>query len=110
MYLIGGNRGGRPEWPRNVLEYDLAANKWSAKKQVPFSGDHMAAAESGGKIYVFGGQAEGGVNKPLNTAWEYNPAADSWRRSRRCRPAARRRLPSKPAAGSTSSAATRMGV
>ena len=62
-----------------VLEYDLASNRWTSKKPVPFSGDHMAAAESGGKIYVFGGQAEGGANKPLNTAWEYDPAADSWK-------------------------------
>ena len=79
LYLIGGNRGGRPQWPRVVLEYDLAANRWTQKKQVPFSGDHMAAAESGGKIYVFGGQGEGGATKPLNTAWEYDPAADSWK-------------------------------
>ena len=33
----------------------------------------------GGKIYVVGGQGEGGVNKPLNTTWEYDPAADAWR-------------------------------
>jgi len=79
LYLIGGNRGGRPEWPRHVLEYDLAANRWTAKKPTPFSGDHMAAAAVGAKIYVFGGQGEGGVTKPLNTAWEYDPAADSWR-------------------------------
>ena len=79
LYLIGGNRGGRPQWPRVVLEYDLAGNRWTTKKPVPFSADHMAAAESGGKIYVFGGQGEGGVNKPLDTAWEYDPAADSWK-------------------------------
>lgn len=79
LYLIGGNRGGRPEWPRHVLEYNLAADRWTTKKPVPFPGDHMAAASVGGRIYVFGGQAEGGVNKPLNTSWEYDPGADSWR-------------------------------
>jgi N-acetylneuraminic acid mutarotase len=91
LYLIGGNRGGRPEWPRHVLEYDLAANTWTSKKPVPFSADHMAAVGTsvgtsggtsggaGGKIYVFGGQGEGGVNKPLTTAWEYDPAADAWK-------------------------------
>jgi N-acetylneuraminic acid mutarotase len=79
LYLIGGNRSGRPEWPRHVLEYDLAANKWTAKKPAPFPGDHMAATSLGGKIYVFGGQAEGGVNKPLNTSWEYDPSSDAWR-------------------------------
>ncbi len=79
LYLIGGNRSGRPQWPRIVLEYDLAADRWTSKKPVPFSADHMAAAEAGGKIYVFGGQGEGGVNKPLNTAWEYDPAVDAWK-------------------------------
>ncbi|MBI2185896.1 MAG: galactose oxidase [Acidobacteria bacterium] len=79
LYLLGGNRGGRKEWPRHVLEYDLASDRWTTKKPVPFPGDHMAAAALGGKIYVFGGQAEGGVNKPLNTAWEYDAAADAWR-------------------------------
>lgn len=79
LYLIGGNRGGRPQWPRVVLEYDLAGNTWTSKKQVPFSADHMTAVETGGKIYLFGGQGEGGANKPLNTAWEYDPAADAWK-------------------------------
>lgn len=78
LYLIGGNRGGRPEWPRHVLEYDLAANRWTTKTPTPFSADHMAAAAAGGKIYVFGGQGEGGVNKPLNSTWAYDPAADTW--------------------------------
>jgi N-acetylneuraminic acid mutarotase len=79
LYLIGGNRGGSREWPRTVLEYDLAADRWTTKKPVPFSGDHMAAAALAGKIYVFGGQAEAGIKQPLNTAWEYDPAADTWR-------------------------------
>jgi N-acetylneuraminic acid mutarotase len=79
LYLLGGNRGNRPEWPRHVLEYDLAADRWSTKKPVPFPGDHMAAAALGGKVYVFGGQAEAGLKQLLNTTWEYDPAADSWR-------------------------------
>ncbi|MBI4887911.1 MAG: hypothetical protein HY824_12520 [Acidobacteria bacterium] len=79
LYLIGGNRGNSKEWPRTVIEYDLATDKWTTKKPVPFSGDHMAAAALGGRIYLFGGQAEGGVNKPLNASWEYDPAADAWK-------------------------------
>src|SRR5918994_3307210 len=53
LYLIGGNRGGRPEWPRHVVEYNLATNTWATKKPAPFSGDHMSAAALAGKIYVF---------------------------------------------------------
>ena len=79
LYLIGGNRGGSPQWPRTVLEYDLASDRWSTKKPVPFPGDHMAAAALAGKIYVFGGQAEAGIKQPLTTAWEYDPATDAWR-------------------------------
>jgi N-acetylneuraminic acid mutarotase len=79
LYLMGGNRGNRKEWPRHVLEYDLAADRWATKKPVPFPGDHMAAAALGGKIYVFGGQAEAGIKQPLNTTWEYDPRADTWR-------------------------------
>jgi N-acetylneuraminic acid mutarotase len=79
LYLIGGNRGGRPEWPRHVMEYNLATNAWTTKKPMPFPADHMAAAALGGKVYMFGGQGEGGVKQPLNTSWEYDPAADTWR-------------------------------
>jgi N-acetylneuraminic acid mutarotase len=83
LYLIGGNIGGRPAHPRHVLEYDLAADKWTSKKPVPFSGDHMTAADYRGRIYVFGGQgagvAGGGANKPFDIAWEYDPAGDAWK-------------------------------
>lgn len=79
LYLIGGNRGPRPAWPRHVLEYDLAANRWTSRKQVPFSADHMAAAAIGGTVYLFGGQGERGINDPLNATWEYDLSADAWR-------------------------------
>ena len=32
LYLIGGNRGALPQWPRTVLEYEVAANRWISKK------------------------------------------------------------------------------
>ena len=62
-----------------MLEYDLAANRWTAEEAGAVSGRPHGGRCGGGKIYVFGGQAEGGVNKPLNTAWEYDPATDAWR-------------------------------
>jgi N-acetylneuraminic acid mutarotase len=87
LYLIGGNSavltpGGRNMHPARVLEYDLAADKWTQKKQVPFFADHMTAAAFNGKIYVFGGSGAMTQEAPsatLDTAWEYDPAADSWK-------------------------------
>jgi N-acetylneuraminic acid mutarotase len=88
LHLIGGNAvnvGGRSVHPARVLEYDLATDRWTSKKSVPFGADHMAAAEHQGKIYVFGGQGpqqpnDGGPSGfPLDKTWEYDPAADSWK-------------------------------
>ena len=87
LYLIGGNAvnvGGKPVHPARVLEYDMATDKWTLKKPVPFGADHMAAAEYQGKIYVFGGQGpqkpnEGPSGFPSDRAWEYDPAADAWK-------------------------------
>lgn len=88
LYLIGGNAavltpGAKATHPARVLEYDLAADKWTQKKQVPFFADHMtAAAASNGKIYVFGGSGamtQEAASGTLDTAWEYDPAADTWK-------------------------------
>ena len=56
LYLLGGNPvglTGKP--PGSVWEYDPAADKWTKKKDMPLAAHHLAVAESGGKIYVFGG-------------------------------------------------------
>ena len=87
LYLIGGNAtvltpGGRNTRPARVLEYDLATDKWTQKKQVPFFADHMIAATMNGKIYVFGGTGAMKLEDmagTLNTSWEYDPAADAWK-------------------------------
>src|SRR5258705_12480776 len=69
--------------PGAVWEYDPAGDKWMKKKNMPLAAHHVAVAENGGKIYVFGGgvqkQAGGPSYVPLNNAWEYDPAADAWK-------------------------------
>ena len=84
LYLFGGNPvgiNGAP--PGAVWEYDPAGDKWTRKKNMPVAAHHLAVAENGGKIYVFGGgvqrQAGGPNYVPVNNAWEYDPAADSWK-------------------------------
>ena len=87
LYLIGGNAavftpGARAMHPARVQEYDLAADKWTQKKPVPFFADHMSTAAYNGKIYVFGGTGamrQEDPNATLDTAWEYDPAADTWK-------------------------------
>src|SRR5262249_8001211 len=87
LYLIGGNAavltpGARATHPARVMVYDLAANTWTEKKQTPFFADHMTAATANGKIYVFGGSGAMTQEAPsatLDNAWEYDPAADTWR-------------------------------
>jgi len=87
LYAFGGNTvevGGKPGAPPGVvLEYDPAGDKWTKKKNMQLPAHHVAVAESGGKIYVFGGAVQrqpGGPNYiPVNNSWEYDPAADTWK-------------------------------
>lgn len=80
MYVIGGFGGGKGRGL--VYEYDPAGDKWTKKKPMARPAHHEALAEYRGKIYVFGGfvaPASGGGWEPIDNAWEYDPAADSWK-------------------------------
>jgi len=87
LYLIGGNAavmtpGAKSTHPARVLAYDLAGDKWTEKKPTPFFADHMTTAAGNGKIYIFGGSGAMTQEAPsatLDTAWEYDPAADTWK-------------------------------
>jgi N-acetylneuraminic acid mutarotase len=84
LYLFGGNPVGMTGTPPGaVWEYDPAGDKWTKKKNMPLAAHHVAVAENGGKVYVIGGgaqkQAGGPSYVPANNAWEYDPAADSWK-------------------------------
>lgn len=82
MYVLGGFAGGRLG---RVYEYDPAIDKWTQKKPMARPVHHQAMAEFRGKIYVFGGfvnqpSSEGLAGwEPVDNAWEYDPAADSWK-------------------------------
>jgi N-acetylneuraminic acid mutarotase len=82
MYVFGGLA---PAWkPKGfVYEYDPATDKWTKKKPMALPSHHVALAELNGKIYVFGGfkPPESGPPAwvPIDNAWEYDPAADSWK-------------------------------
>jgi len=82
LYVFGGLA---PGWKPRALayEYDPATDKWTKKKPMAFPSHHVALAELNGKIYVFGGfvlpSAGPPAWVPIDNAWEYNPANDSWK-------------------------------
>ncbi len=82
LYVFGGLA---PGWkPKGlVYEYDPATDQWSKKKSMALASHHVALAELNGKIYVVGGfvlpKSGPPAWEPINNAWEYDPANDSWK-------------------------------
>ena len=71
-----------------VYEYDPASDSWTKKKPMPIPTHHQSMVAYGGKIYMFGGftlptaqgaAGGGGAWVPIDNAWEYDPATDTWR-------------------------------
>src|ERR1700704_4755626 len=61
-------------------EYDPATDKWRARAPLPRALDHIGSAVLNGKVYAVGGFVGGGVHRDgQNTAFEYDPALDTWR-------------------------------
>jgi N-acetylneuraminic acid mutarotase len=90
--ISGATAGGRmyvfaglaPIWKPvgMVYEYDPRTDKWTKKRPMALPSHHVAFTEFRGKIYAFGGFVlpESGPPgwTPINNAWEYDPAADTW--------------------------------
>jgi N-acetylneuraminic acid mutarotase len=82
MYVFAGLI---PIWkPKGlVYEYDPATDHWTKKKPMALPSHHVAFTEYHGKIYAFGGfvypVSGPAAWTPINNAWEYDPAADTWK-------------------------------
>jgi N-acetylneuraminic acid mutarotase len=82
LYVFGGLA---PGWKPKALvyEYDPGGDSWTKKRSMPLASHHVAAAELNGKIYMFGGFKYPDAGKPgwqpIDNAWEYDPAADTWK-------------------------------
>src|SRR5580692_9341707 len=82
MYVFAGLA---PVWKPvgMVYEYDPATNNWTKKKPMALPSHHVAFTEYHGKIYAFGGfvypTSGPAAWVPINNAWEYDPAADTWK-------------------------------
>src|SRR2546427_182367 len=91
--LLGASANGRlyvfcglaPGWKPigMVYEYDPGADRWAKKNTMPLASHHVAFTEYRGKIYAFGGfvlpQSGPAAWVPIDNAWEYDPALDTWR-------------------------------
>jgi N-acetylneuraminic acid mutarotase len=82
MYVFAGLA---PVWKPvgMVYEYNPVTNQWTKKEPMALPSHHVAFATYGNKIYAFGGFVlpESGPPAwvPINNAWEYDPAADTWK-------------------------------
>jgi N-acetylneuraminic acid mutarotase len=85
LYVMGGWDDGKARGAN--YEYDPVTDKWTRKSPMPKPAHHAAMAAGNGKIYVIGGFVPpkdtaiplGGAWEPIDSAWEYDPAADSWK-------------------------------
>ena len=85
LYVFGGWDGGKARGA--AYEYDPATDKWTKKTSMPRPAHHAALAAANGKIYVIGGFVPpkdtaipvGGAWEPIDNAWEYDIASDSWK-------------------------------
>ncbi len=85
LYVVGGWDDGKAGGV--TYEYDPATDKWTKKQSMPRPAHHAALAAANGKIYVMGGFIPpsdtalplGAAWQPIDNAWEYDPAADSWK-------------------------------
>src|SRR6476661_3074026 len=85
LYVIGGWDDGKAAGV--TYEYDPATDKWTKKQPMPKPAHHAALAAANGKIYVMGGFVApsdtalplGAAWQPIDNAWQYDPAADTWK-------------------------------
>lgn len=83
VYVLGGYPPGRI--PSDVVQvYDVAADRWALGPALPVPMHHTMAAGVNGRLYMIGGEFDGaGTGRPevyLNTVYELDPQAGSWRR------------------------------
>lgn len=81
IWVLGGYPPGR--LPSNLVQvYDPAANRWTLGPSLPQPIHHTHAAAVGGKLYVIGGEIDGGSTgkSPVFVAqtWVHDPAVGGW--------------------------------
>jgi hypothetical protein len=75
MLLIGGMCNYYPGRSAEVWEYDVSANSWQRRADLPRPLVDHTAVEANGRVWVFGGNGDGGLS---NDIYRYDPQFDSW--------------------------------
>jgi N-acetylneuraminic acid mutarotase len=80
IYLIDGY--GADTVPSTLVQvYDTVGKQWKQASPAPEALHHLGVAAVDGKIYVVGGFAKSFRERaPVDSAWQYDPAADRWER------------------------------
>ena len=83
LYIIQGLTDGGFQPMGVVYVYDPASKSWTKKSPMPEPHVHHGMTVAlNDKIYVFGGFMRPGKDiawQPVDNAWEYSPATDSWK-------------------------------
>lgn len=84
LYVLSGlnNQPGVVTPAGHNWQYDEAGNTWTERAKMPVPAHHIAVTTLDDKIYVFGGfvrPANVVAWQPINKAFEYDPAKDTWR-------------------------------
>src|SRR5438093_13342026 len=80
IYLIDGY--GADTVPSTLVQvYDTVAKQWKQASLASEALYHLKITAVDGKIYVVGGFAESlGERTPVDSVWQYDPAAHRWER------------------------------
>ena len=84
IYVLSGlnNQPGVAAPAGHNWAYDPATNAWTDRKPMPVPAHHIMMTTMNDKIYVFGGFVRPPsvlAWQPINRAFEYDPATDTWR-------------------------------
>jgi N-acetylneuraminic acid mutarotase len=82
LYVVGGTTaetiGGPSMLAKTMLVYDIAANRWSARRG-PTPREHLGVAALGGRIYAVGGRTAG-FDTNMAMLEVFNPRTGRWSR------------------------------
>src|SRR5207247_2519357 len=78
VYTFGGTSGNQSFPVATVEEYDLGADLWSVKTNMPTPRWKLTSSTVNGTIYTIGGGASGNQCVPAGTVEAYDPVANTW--------------------------------
>lgn len=74
FFVIGGSTSESSNYTDTIFIYDPILDSWSEGAPMPTARLRLSAIAANGKIYAFGGWADGG----LSVVEAYDPLTDSW--------------------------------